>query len=413
MQFIADFHIHSKYSRATSRDMDVEHLSEWSRLKGISLIGTGDFTHHLWLEELRSKLEPKGNGLFVYKDLHFILTAEISSIYSKNARTYRVHNIIFAPSFETVEKINNALSRRGNLASDGRPILGVDAAEIAKIVFDIDENCMLVPGHIWTPWFSLFGSMSGFDRIEDCFERQTDKIFALETGLSSDPGMNWRWSALDRFSLISNSDSHSPSRIGREANVFDCELDYFVIRDALRKKDKTKFLYTIEFFPQEGKYHFDGHRACDVCFSPKETRAHDNRCPKCSKPLTIGVMNRVEQLADRQEGVQLTNTIPFKNLIPLDEIIAEAKQMGKGSLAVEREYRSLVAKFGNEFEILINASEQDLRKSVSERLAEGIIRVRNGKVNIRPGFDGEYGQISIFAKEELEKNQTQTQLDLF
>jgi len=393
--------------------MDVEHLAEWAKLKGIHLMGTGDFTHHLWLEELKSKLESKGNGIFIYKDINFILTAEISSIYSKKGRVYRIHNIIIAPSFEVVDKINNALSRRGNLSSDGRPILGVDAADLAQIVFDIDETCMLVPGHIWTPWFSLFGSMSGFDRIEDCFEKHTPKIFALETGLSSDPVMNWRISKLDRFSLISNSDSHSPQKIGREANVFDCEMDYAVIRDVLRTKDKSRFLYTIEFFPEEGKYHFDGHRVCNVCFSPKESRANNNRCPKCGRPLTIGVMNRVEQLADRSEGAVPENAIPFKNLIPLDEIIADAKGMGKGSLSVEREYRSLVARFGNEFEILLNAKEEDLRGNISERVAEGILRVRQGKVDIRPGFDGEYGQISIFKQQDSGAKEGQSQLDLF
>ncbi|MFC1646387.1 endonuclease Q family protein [Candidatus Omnitrophota bacterium] len=420
MKFIADFHVHSKYSRATSKDMDVEHLAEWSRLKGIDLIGTGDFTHHLWLEELKLKLEPKDNGLLVYsdknfsgKEINFILTAEISSIYSKRGKTYRIHNVIIAPSFDTVDKINNILSRHGNIASDGRPILGMDAAELARIVFDIDENCMLVPGHIWTPWFSLFGSMSGFDRIEDCFEKHTSKIFALETGLSSDPAMNWRLSKLDRFSLISNSDSHSPSKIGREANVFDCDLDYFTIRDVLQKKDKKRFLYTIEFFPEEGKYHFDGHRACGICFSPKQSRENKNRCPKCGRALTIGVMNRVEQLADRPEGTVPENAIPFKNLIPLDEIISEARGVGKKSQAVTREYRSLIAKFGSEFEILLNAKEADLRANVPERIADGILRVDGGKVNIQPGHDGEYGKINIFGQEELDKAKDQAQLDLF
>ncbi len=227
MQFIADFHIHSKYSRATSRDMDVDHLVKWSKLKGISLLGTGDFTHHLWLEELKSKLEPEGNGFFIKDGVHFILTTEISSIFSKNGKGYRIHTLIFAPDFKTVDKINNALSGMGcNLASDGRPIVGLEAKEIASIVFDISPDCVIVPGHIWTPWFSLFGSKSGFDKIEDCFEEFSSRIFCLETGLSSDPAMNWRLSKLDRFSLISNSDSHSPSKIGREANVFGCEMNY-------------------------------------------------------------------------------------------------------------------------------------------------------------------------------------------
>ena len=412
MEFIADFHIHSKYSRATSKDMDVKHLAEWAKLKGITLMGTGDFTHHLWLEELKNNLEDLGNGLFKYQDVYFVLTSEISSIYSKNNRGYRIHNMIFAPSFKTVDKINETLSRRGNLASDGRPILGLDAAELARIVFDIDENCMVVPGHIWTPWFSLFGSMSGFDRIEDCFEKETPKIFALETGLSSDPAMNWRLSALDKFTLISNSDSHSPQKIGREANVFNCEMDYKTIREVLKTKDKKRFLYTIEFFPEEGKYHYDGHRLCGVRWSPKETKAHNGKCPKCGKSVTVGVVNRVEHLADRPEGFQPQNAIPFKDLIPLDEIIAEARGMGKASLAVEKDYRAAIAKFGTEFEILLFAAKEEILKGLPPKIAQGVLRVREGKVNIKAGFDGEYGTISIFGEDEKESKNEQ-QLSLF
>ena len=412
MEFIADFHIHSKYSRATSRNMDIKHIAEWAKLKGITLMGTGDFTHHLWLEELKHNLEDLGNGLFKYQDVYFILTAEISSIYSKKGKTYRIHNMVFSPSFKTTDKINEVLARYGNLASDGRPILGMDAQELARIIFDIDENCMVVPGHIWTPWFSLFGSMSGFDRIEDCFEGQTSKIFALESGLSSDPAMNWRLSALDRFIIVSNSDSHSPAKIGREANVFDCELNYKTIREVLRTKDKKRFLYTIEFFPEEGKYHFDGHRLCGIRWSPKETKQHNGKCPKCGKLVTVGVMNRVEELADRPEGFVPSNSIPFRNLIPLEEIIAEARGVGKGSVAVERDYRSFVAKFGTEFDILLRAQEEDLFKSLPRRVAEGILRVRQGKVDIKAGFDGEYGIISIFDEEEKQKKGEQ-QLSLF
>ncbi len=412
MEFIADLHIHSKYSRATSRDMDIEHIAEWAKLKGITLMGTGDFTHHLWLEELRANLEDLGNGLFKYRDIYFMLTAEISSIYSKNGRGYRIHNIIFAPSFKTVDKINNTLSRWGNLASDGRPILGIDAAELARIIFDIDENCFFVPAHAWTPWFSVFGSMSGFDKIEDCFEAQTPKIFALETGLSSDPGMNWRWSSLDRFNLISNSDSHSPSRIGREANVFKCELSYKDIIDTLKNKDKNRFLYTIEFFPEEGKYHFDGHRLCGVRFSPKQTKENRGRCPKCGKRVTVGVMSRVEQLSDRPEGYAPNNAIAYKNLIPLDEIIAEAKGVGKASKGVEAEYRTAISKFGSEFEILLRAKKEDLEKNLPRRIAEGVLRVREGRVIVQPGFDGEYGKISIFSDEERQKKDEE-QLSLF
>ena len=412
MEFIADFHIHSKYSRATSRNMDIKNLSEWAKLKGITLIGTGDFTHHLWLEELKSTLEDCGNGLYKHNGIYFILTAEVSSIYSKKGKTYRVHTVLIAPSFKSVDKINDKLGRLGNLASDGRPILGLDVAELARIVFDIDENCMIVPGHIWTPWFSLFGSMSGFDRIEDCFEEQTSKIFALETGLSSDPAMNWRLSALDKFTLISNSDPHSPQKIGREANVFDCELDYKTIREVLKTKDKKRFLYTIEFFPEEGKYHYDGHRLCGIRWSPKETREHGGKCPKCGKPVTVGVVNRVEKLADRPEGFKPDNAIPFKNLIPLEEIIADSKGVGKASVAVERDYHTCLAKFGTEFEILLRASKQDLLKGLPPKIAEGVLRVREGKVNINAGYDGEYGIISIFDKGEGGQK-SEKQLSLF
>jgi uncharacterized protein (TIGR00375 family) len=411
MEFIADFHVHYKYSRATSRDMDIPHISDWAKLKGITLMGTGDFTHHLWLEELKSNLEDLGNGLFKHKDIYFILTAEVSSIYSKNNRTYRIHNLIFAPSFKTVDKINEVLSRRGNLASDGRPILGIDAAEIARLVFDIDENCMVVPGHIWTPWFSLFGSMSGFDKIEDCFEKQTPKIFALETGLSSDPAMNWRLSSLDRFSLVSNSDSHSPAKIGREANVFACELDYQAIREVLKTKDKKRFLYTLEFFPEEGKYHFDGHRLCGVRFSPQETKEHKGICPKCKKPLTVGVLNRVDYLADRPEGFIPGNAIPFKHLIPLDEIIADTKGVKKGSVAVEKEYMGLLAKFGTEFNILLRLNDDELRKGLPKLVAEAVIKMRKGQVGVEPGYDGEYGTISI--KADAAAGEAEQQLSLF
>jgi uncharacterized protein (TIGR00375 family) len=421
MEFIADFHIHSKYSRATSRDMDIEHIAVWAKSKGITLMGTGDFTHHLWLEELKNSLEDLGNGLFKYpacrqagNNIYFILTSEISSIYSKNGRGYRIHNMVISPSFKTTDKINEVLARHGNLASDGRPILGMDAAELARIVFDIDENCMVIPGHIWTPWFSLFGSMSGFDRIQDCFEKQTDKIFALETGLSSDPAMNWRLSALDKFTLVSNSDSHSPAKIGREANVFNCELDYQTIREVLKTKDKKRFLYTIEFFPEEGKYHFDGHRLCQIRWSPEETRENKGRCPKCGKPVTVGVMNRVEQLADRPQGYIPSNAIPFKSLIPLDEIIADAKGVAKTSLSVTRDYQGYLARLGTEFDILLKKSEEELKASLPARVVEGILKVRQGKVNIQAGFDGEYGIISIFGEEDKKNSAAgEEQLKLF
>ncbi len=414
MKFIADLHIHSKYSRATSKHMDLPNLSKWAKIKGIDLLGTGDFTHHLWLDHLESLLEPAGNGLFEYDGVHFMLTAEISSIYSKKGKVYRIHNLIFAPSFETVKKINKVLSSIGNLYSDGRPILGLDAAELARIVFDIDENCMLVPAHIWTPWFSLFGSKSGFDVLEDCFEEQSKNIFCLETGLSSDPAMNWRLSRLDRYSLISNSDCHSPQKIGREANVFDCELSYYEIMDTLKKKDKNRFLYTIEFFPEEGKYHFDGHRNCKVRFSPSQTKKSKGLCPVCSRPVTVGVMNRVDVLADRQEGFMPEGAIPFRNLIPLDEVISEALGVGKTSKKVLNAYNSAVSKLGTEFDILMHKSEDSLYTNLPAKIAQGIMQVRNNEVSINPGYDGEYGIIKIFGLNKKQEGASgEKQLSLF
>ena len=410
MKFVADFHIHSRYSRATSPQMEVKTLSEVAKLKGISLLGTGDFTHHLWLEELKDSLKDSGNGFFEYNGVNFILTGEISSIYSKGGKVRKIHNVIFAPSFDIVDKINAALSSYGNLASDGRPIIGIDAKDLAEVLFGISKKIFLVPGHIWTPWFSLFGSKSGFDSIEECFEEYAKDIYALETGLSSDPGMNWRWSELDRFNLISNSDSHSPQKIGREANVFDVEMSYKGVTDALKVKDNKKFLYTIEFFPEEGKYHYDGHRNCNIRLSPSETRKNKNICPVCGKPLTIGVMNRVDELADRPEGFVLENNIPYKKAIPLSEIIADVLGIGSGSKAVEREYCTIVPRVGTELEVLTEVDESELLKKLPQKIAKAIINVRSGNVNILPGFDGEYGKIEILKKDETTGEK---QMDLF
>lgn len=410
MKFIADFHIHSKYSRATSPDMNIKTLSEYAKLKGISLLGTGDFTHYLWLEELKNTLKDSGNGLFEYNGVNFMLTGEVSSIYSKNGKVRKIHNVIFAPSFDIADKINSALSGRGNITSDGRPILGIDVKDLAELLFGISKDIFLVPGHIWTPWFSLFGSKSGFDSIEECFEEYAKDIYALETGLSSDPSMNWQWSKLDRFSLISNSDSHSPQKIGREANVFDTEISYKAILDALKKKDKKRFLCTIEFFPEEGKYHYDGHRLCNIRFSPQESKINKNICPKCGKPLTIGVMNRVSELADRPEGFVPENSIPFKRMIPLAEIIADTLEVGDASKAVNAEYRAIIPRLGTELEVLTEVSEDRLLKKLPLKIAKAIINVRKGDVNILPGFDGEYGTIEILKEKDAVGEK---QLDLF
>ena len=404
MKFIADFHIHSKYSRATSKDMDLENLDKWAKIKGIKVLGTGDFTHPEWLKSLKENLRLAEPGLFKFKKndsgTRFVLTSEISCIYSKKNRVRKVHIVIIAPSFDVVEKINTHLGWIGNLKSDGRPILGLDAKELAKIVLDASKDCLVVPAHIWTPWFAMFGSKSGFDSIEECFEEYSKHIYSVETGLSSDPSMNWRLSALDKITLISNSDAHSPQKIGREANVFDTELSYEAISRAIKEKNPKEFLYTIEFFPQEGKYHYDGHRNCDIRLSPQESKKYNNVCPTCGKPLTIGVMNRVEALADRKEGFKPENAIPFKSLIPLTEIIAESLGVTVASKKVDLEYKNLIKKLSNEFNILLDVSKEGLVSATLPEIAEGIIRVREGKVFITPGYDGVFGKISIFSKGE-------------
>jgi uncharacterized protein (TIGR00375 family) len=404
MEFIADFHLHSKYSRATSQKMDLENLNKWANIKGILVLGTGDFTHPLWLKEIKEKLESAEPGLFKLKNSNsktrFILTTEVSCVYFKGGKQRKIHLIIFSPSIEICEKINNHLKLYGNLETDGRPTLNLDAKDLLKIILNISEDCLVVPAHIWTPWFSLFGSRSGFDSIEECFEEYSKYIFAGETGLSSDPKMNWRLSALDKITLISCSDAHSPSHIGREANVFDCELSYFEILKAIKEKDKNKFLYTIEFYPEEGKYHYDGHRNCGVSFSPKETKKYNGICPVCKKPLTIGVLSRIEQLADRPEGFVPENAIPFKSLIPLEEIIADALGKNTKTVEVEKHYKNLIENFGNEFNVLLKASHSDLEAVTLPEIAEGIIRAREGKVFIEPGYDGVYGKVKIFQKGE-------------
>lgn len=410
MRFIADLHIHSRYSRATSPDMSVENLWKWSQLKGIDVIGTGDFTHPKWFVELKDKLEVTSNNLFKLKDnyrkhyipescrseVFFMLTTEISCIYSKNGRIRKIHNLVFIPDFNVASKINAALSKIGNLSADGRPILGLDAKELLKIIRDISDKAMLVPAHAWTPHFSIFGSGSGFDSLEECFEELAPYVYSIETGLSSDPAMNWRLSGLDHLTLISNSDAHSPAKLGREANIFDTDISYKAIIDAI--KNKGGFLGTIEFFPQEGKYHYDGHRTCGIRLSPKETIKHNYLCPVCGKKVIIGVMHRVEKLADREDGFRPEGSPPYYSVIPLPEIIAETLKVGVNSKAVVNEYFKLIEKLGNEFKILINASVDEIESAGSAVLSEAVSRMRAGNVHIEPGFDGEYGKITIFEK---------------
>lgn len=399
-KIIADLHVHSAYSRATSKDMNIANMAVWAKKKGINLLGTGDFTHPVHMENLKSALRPAGNGLYTSHSepsVFFVPTAEVSSIYSCKGKVRKIHNIIIAPSLETGEAINKVLLKQGkNLSSDGRPILGISAKDLLKMVLDISHECLFVPAHAWTPWFSIFGSKSGFDSIEECFDEYSEFIYAIETGLSSDPKMNWRLSALDKITLISNSDAHSPSKLGREANVFDCGMDYHEIIDAIKKKDPRRFLYTVEFFPEEGKYHYDGHRACGVVFSTAQTKKLNNICPVCKKQLTIGVMNRVDELADRPDGFVPDNAIPFRRMVPLIEIIAEVLNQGVNTQKVKREYERLVAEIP-EFDILLESSDSDLRELAPGNIADGIAKVRSGNIHIKPGYDGVFGEISIFS----------------
>ena len=422
MRFIADLHVHSHYSRATSKDMSPEGIWKWAQLKGITVIATGDFTHPQWLRELEKKLEPTGNGLFTLRkeyrtddvpasckaDVYFILSAEISCIYGKNGKTRKVHAVVLAPDFEAAGRLNLALSKIGNLKSDGRPILGLDAKELLRITLDASPDSLYVPAHAWTPHFSVFGAVSGFDSMEECFGELTPHIYAIETGLSSDPAMNWRLSALDKITLISNSDAHSAPKIGREANIFDTDISYPAMMDAIRTR--KGFLGTIEFFPEEGKYHYDGHRDCEVSLSPKETIHHDYLCPVCGRKVTVGVMHRVEKLADREEGFKLAGAPPYFSIIPLPEIIAEGLKVGVNTKKVNALYFPLLEKLGNEFKILMDVSLDDIERAGTPLLREAVARMRSGNVHIAPGYDGEYGKVRIF--EEVERKEIKGQLKL-
>ena len=399
MKIFADLHLHSKYSRATSKDLTIPNLDKYARIKGLNLLGTADFTHPDWIAELKQYLHEDGTGIPKSANgMSYVFQTEVSSIYTQDGKGRRVHNIILAPTFEIVDQINAHLAKKGNLRSDGRPIIGrypcVDMVEdLKKISADIE----IIPAHIWTPWFSVFGSMSGFNSIQDCFKDQAKHIHALETGLSSDPAMNWRLSQLDRFALISNSDSHSfwPWRIGRECNIFDFEegkLTYKSLISALHTKNPKEFLGTVEVNPAYGKYHVDGHRLCGVSMEPKETRKHNGLCPVCGKPLTIGVLNRVEELADRPEGYMPKNAIPFYTMLPLSEVIANAR--GEGAVSSKKVwaiFNPLIEKFGSELSVLLDAPREELEKVVEPKVADIILKNRAGAIEVKPGYDGEYG----------------------
>ncbi|MGQ0777324.1 MAG: UvrD-helicase domain-containing protein [Pseudonocardiales bacterium] len=428
VRFHADLHIHSKYSRACSKDCDLEHLTWWARRKGVTLVGTGDFTHPAWFEHLSENLVPAEPGLFRLREdldrnitgrlppsvaaaaVRFMLSVEISTIYKRGELTRKVHHLVYVPDFDTAAEFNRRLGRIGNLGSDGRPILGLDSRDLLEITLECGDGAYLVPAHVWTPWFAVLGSKSGFDAIEDCYVDLADHIFALETGLSSDPVMNWRISGLDRYRLVSNSDAHSPPMLGREATVFDTDLDYFAIRRAL--ETGAGHAGSVEFFPEEGKYHVDGHRKCGVRMEPWETREHSGICPECGKPLTVGVLSRVEELADRPEGVRPDGAADFRSLVPLPEIMSEILGTGPKSKKVLGQIDKLTAALGPELVILQDVPLDDI-ETHSPLLAEAVARLRRGEVIRDAGYDGEYGAIRLFEPGELKRISTVTAPALF
>ena len=408
MKMIADLHIHSRFSMATSKEGTPENLDFWARKKGISLIGTGDFTHPVWREELKERLVSEGNGLYRLKDAYvkeesrkfpgegtrFVVSGEISSIYKKNGKTRKVHNVILLPSLEAADAMAQRLEKIGNIHSDGRPILGLDSHDLLEMMLDVCPEGILIPAHIWTPHFSVLGAKSGFDSVEECFEELAPYIHALETGLSSDPAMNWRISKLDRYQLVSNSDAHSPSKLGREANLLDIDCSYEGLYRAIQTGEGLEG--TVEFFPEEGKYHFDGHRKCGVSLSPVEAERLGGICPVCGKKLTMGVDHRVEQLADREEGFVKEDGKKYESLVPLPEVISACMGYSTASKKVQGCFEQMLQTLGTEFDILRNVPSEDIKSCAGERIAEGIENVRTGNVKRIPGYDGEYGKIELF-----------------
>lgn len=434
MRVLADLQIHSRFARAVSSRMVVPEIANWAFKKGIDIVATGDWTHPVWYRELKSNLVEEGEGLYKLKDQEeklplFLLSTEVSSIYSQGGETRRIHTLIFAPDFTTIEKINKDLLDRGvKLMSDGRPVTGLSARDIADIALSADERCLVIPAHAWTPWFSLYGSQSGFDSILDCFQDLTGYIYAVETGLSSDPAMNWRIEDLDDRQLVSFSDAHSPEKIGREATAFDLEeLSYKSISDAIKGEGESRIAYTIEFYPEEGKYHYSGHRKCDVIYSPKEIRNKGSVCPICGKPLTVGVMSRVEALATRnietesdidKRGVRWIKDKDGKRpqyvmLVPLMEIISEVMDVGVKTKTVADKYENLLNAFGTEFDVLLKTPIEEIKRSFSPELAEAISKVRSGDIFIKPGYDGVFGEVKIWKNQEKKEVEVSSQKSLF
>jgi DNA helicase-2/ATP-dependent DNA helicase PcrA len=421
MKIIADLQIHSRFSRACSQDLTPGNIGIWADKKGIGIIGTGDLTHPAWNKELKNLLVEAEPGLYQLKDgsakVKFLLTSEVSSIYKQGDKVRRVHNLILSPNFEAADKVIVALEKLGcNLKSDGRPIIGTHCDQLAKVVLEVDPRNVIIPAHVWTPHFGLFGSLSGFDSVEEAFGEYSKHIFAIETGLSSDPKMNWQISANDKYTLVSNSDAHSLRKIGREANVFEIgesKLSYDQVINVIKSKNPKTFLYTIEFFPEEGKYYLDGHADCKYSCTPVQTNKHKGICPTCGKKLLVGVLNRINRLGDREFGYTPKNAIPFKNVIPLEEVISETYDIGVASKKVTETYKRMVSAYA-EFDILLDLPQDEIIKISDEKIAQSIIRVRGGNVHIEGGYDGAFGKIHIYSEEErakyLEKAQ---QVDLF
>jgi len=382
--------------------MEIPSISKWAKIKGIDLVGTGDFTHPDWLREVKSYLKEYEEGIYEFDGVYFILSAEINLIFSFKGKSRKVHICLLAKSFEDVEKLNRAFSEYGELSIDGRPIMPFNCIEFTKLIKDLTPDTFIYPAHAWTPWFGIFGSVTGFDSLEEAFGNEIKYIHAIETGLSSDPTMNWLVSKLDKFSLLSNSDAHSPAHLGREANVFQIDLNYDELIDSIIKKDKNRFLFTIEFFPEEGKYHFDGHRNCGVSMSPEESIKIKNICPNCHKPMTLGVLHRVYELKDRDK-IDNNNFIPYKSVIPLMEIISQALEKNESSKVVQDEYSKIIGKFDNEFNVLIFLPINEMAGKMDDRILKLIKNMREGKVIKKAGFDGEFGKIEVIFEKEEEK----------
>jgi uncharacterized protein (TIGR00375 family) len=398
MRIVADLHVHSKYARGTSPKCDIKGLSEGAKVKGIDVIATGDFTHPAYYNEIKEELKQDEGGLFPYNGVNFILSTEISLIYSGKDKVNKMHHVVLAPSIEVAGQINDQLSKRGNISSDGRPILGMTTPALADELFSISKDIVIIPAHVWTPWFSLFGSKSGVDSVEEAFEEHASKIFALETGLSSDPEMNWMLSSLDGYSLVSNSDAHSLEKLGREANVLELEsLGFRELMEAIRTREG--FVKTYEFYPEEGKYHYDGHRKCNVVMSPPEADSHKLLCPVCRKKLTIGVAHRVSELADRKQGFKPESAVPFQYIVPLSIVISKAIKKGEGTKAVLAEYSKLIRYFGNEFSVF-EASEEQIRLATSPEIADALMKVREGNIRWVPGHDGVFGKLILEDKQK-------------